>query len=44
MRDFGELQVWQKAHRLVLDVYRHSKHFPSDERFGLTAELLMANS
>ena len=23
MRDFKDLVVWQKAHRLTLDVYRH---------------------
>jgi four helix bundle protein len=39
MRDFKELKVWQKAHHLVLDVYRQSRDFPSDERFGLTAQL-----
>ena len=39
MRDFRELKVWQKAHGLVLDIYRHTKTFPSDERFGLTAHL-----
>ncbi len=39
MRDFTELKVWQKAHRFVLDVYRQSLSFPSDERFGLTAHL-----
>ena len=39
MRDFKELKVWQKAHRLVLDIYAHSRAFPDDERFGLTAHL-----
>lgn len=39
MKDFKELKVWQKAHQLTLDVYRRSKQFPSDERFGLTAHL-----
>ena len=29
----------QKAPNYALDVYRHSKSFPSDERFGLTAHL-----
>lgn len=42
MRDFKELQVWQKAHRFVLDVYRHTRDFPSDERFGLTSQLRRA--
>ena len=39
MRDFKELKVWQKAHSLVLDVYRHTRGFPTEERFGLTAHL-----
>ncbi len=39
MRNFKDLTVWQKSHRMVLDVYRVSKGFPSDERFGLTAQL-----
>src|SRR5687768_8874988 len=39
MQDFRELKVWQKAHELVLDVYRISVDFPSEERFGLTAQL-----
>jgi four helix bundle protein len=37
VRDFRELKVWQKAHGFVLDVYRHSKVFPIDERYGLKA-------
>ncbi len=39
MRDFMDLLVWQKAHRLTLDVYRATKSFPAEERFGLTAQL-----
>jgi four helix bundle protein len=39
MRDFRNLKVWQKAHSLVLDVYRSSRGFPTDERFGLTSHL-----
>ncbi len=39
MRDFRELKVWEKAHRLTLQVYRITKKFPSDERFGLTVQL-----
>ena len=25
MRDFKQLKVWQRAHRLVLDVHEHSR-------------------
>lgn len=39
MRDFKELKVWQKAHQLVLAVYRDTTAFPAEERFGLTAHL-----
>jgi four helix bundle protein len=39
MRDFKQLKVWQKAHQLVLAVYRSTKQFPPEERFGLTAHL-----
>ncbi len=39
---FTELIVWQKAHQLVLDVYRFSKSFPGDERYGLTSQLKRA--
>ena len=39
MKDFRELKVWQKAHQLVVELYRHSAHLPAEERFGLTAPL-----
>ena len=39
MRDFRELVVWQRAHALVLSIYKASKEFPKDELFGLTSQL-----
>ena len=39
MQDFRNLKVWEKAHALTLDVYRETRSFPSDERFGLTSQL-----
>ncbi|HYO26317.1 MAG TPA: four helix bundle protein [Lacipirellulaceae bacterium] len=39
MQDFRNLKVWEKAHALVLAVYRQTRSFPSDERFGLTSHL-----
>ncbi len=42
MRNFRELTVWQKAHELVIEVYRQSSGFPADERFGLTAQVRRA--
>ena len=39
---FQDLEVWQKAHELVLDVYRMTKGFPSDERYGLISQMRRA--
>ena len=39
MQDFRNLKVWEKAHALTLAVYRGTRDFPSDERFGLTSQL-----
>ena len=41
-RRFEDLIVWQKAHALVLAVYRGSKEFPREETYGLTAQLRRA--
>lgn len=38
-RSFQDLIVWQKGHRLVLDVYHQTKAFPREEMFGLTSQL-----
>jgi four helix bundle protein len=39
MASFRKLVVWQKAFALCIDVYKQTDTFPSNERFGLTAEL-----
>jgi four helix bundle protein len=39
MRDFRELKVWEKAHHLVLAVYKASATFPKEELFGLTSQI-----
>jgi four helix bundle protein len=44
MQDFRNLDVWQKAHLLALDVYRITRPFPTEERFGLTSQLRRASS
>jgi len=44
MRDFKKLRVWEKAHSLTIRVYRVTKDFPSDERFGLTSQLRRASA
>jgi len=39
MQDFRNLEVWNKAHHLTLDVYRLTEHFPRTEVFGLSIQL-----
>ena len=44
MQSFRNLRVWEKAHRLTLDVYAASKAFPRDEIFGLTSQMRRASA
>src|SRR5713101_7207703 len=39
MRNYKDLQVWEKAHRLILAVYKGTQDFPKEERFGLTSQI-----
>ena len=39
LRPFTELVVWQKAHRLTLNVYAETHAFPRNEMFGLTSQM-----
>ncbi len=41
-KGFHKLIVWQKAHGLVLSIYRLSESFPKSEMFGLTSQLRRA--
>jgi four helix bundle protein len=36
MRPYQDLVVWQKAHALALQVYRLTRIYPREERYGLT--------
>ena len=36
IKSFKDLKVWQKAHELVLLIYKLTNKFPPEERFGLT--------
>ena len=41
-KSFQELVVWQKAHQLVLSIYRFSLKFPKAEVYGLTSQFRRA--
>jgi four helix bundle protein len=42
MQSFRELKVWNRAHVLVLAIYKATATFPNEERFGLTSQLRRA--
>jgi len=42
MQPFRKLVVWQKAHELTLHLYKVTKSFPTDEKYGLTAQIRRA--
>jgi four helix bundle protein len=39
MKDFRDLQVWHKAHLLVLASYRSTGGFPKQEVYGMTSQI-----
>ncbi len=39
MKNFRNLQVWEKAHQLTLISYRATANFPRAELFGLTSQI-----
>ena len=44
MQRFTDIRVWQQAHKLTLDVYRHTRSFPKDEIYGVTSQMRRAAS
>lgn len=39
---FEQLEVWQVAHKIVLDVYKSTLRLPPEEKFGLTSQMRRA--
>ncbi len=44
MHKYRELKVWQRSMAFTIDVYRETRNWPSEERFGLTSQLRRAVS
>lgn len=42
LRSFKELIVWQKAYKLVLEIYKLTKDFPKSETYGLSQQMRKA--
>ena len=43
MKDFRKLLVWEKSHKLTLDIYRVTSLFPREELYGLTSQIRRAS-
>ena len=41
-KTFEDLDVWKKAHQLVLEIYKTTKTFPKEELFVLTSQIRRA--
>lgn len=39
-----DMDVFKLSHRLTLDIYRYTKKYPADEKFGLVSQMRRAAS
>jgi len=42
LKNYKELKVWQKAYQLCIKIYKITKGFPKEERYGLTSQMRRA--
>ena len=41
-KSFKDLNIWQRAHGLVLEIYRITRRYPQEERYGLVSQMRRA--
>ena len=39
LKNYKELKVWQRSYQLCIDVYKITKSFPQEEKYGLTSQM-----
>jgi len=42
IKNFSDLITYKEAHKLVLTIYKITKHFPNEERYGLIDQMRRA--
>ena len=42
IQKFTDLNAWKEGHILVLEIYKITKNFPMDEKYGLTNQIRKA--
>ena len=43
IKNFTDLFVWQKGHKLVLNIYKITDKFPKEEKYGLSDQIKRAS-
>ena len=41
---FGKLEVWQNSRMSIMDIYKLTAKFPSNEIFGITSQIKRSSS
>ena len=44
MKDFKNIEMWQRSHKLTIEIYKATQQFPKEEIFGLTSQIRRAVS
>ena len=39
LKNYKELNVWQKSYEFCLNIYRITAKFPDEEKYGLTSQI-----
>ncbi len=42
--NFTDLKIWQLAHQLTIQIYKHTTTFPKSELFGITSQIRRSSS
>jgi four helix bundle protein len=42
LKNYRDLLVWQKSYQLCIEIYRITRDFPKEEKFGLTSQIRRA--
>jgi len=42
LKNYKELNVWQKSYQFCLEIYRVTQKFPKEERYGITSQIRRA--
>ena len=41
-KGYKKLKIWEKAHKLAMEIYKTSSKFPKEELYGLTSQIRRA--